>query len=484
MLIGGSGGMFLSPIPEPPGDPAALDHAAAVYTAAHGEIQRTKATLTGVAGQAGGGDWTGIGATDFAGTTTTLADAYGLTAGALARGAVALKAFSHDLAAAKQTARQANAAVATANAAASALIGAQSAAELKQLAADDAAQTATTARAHAAANPHAPAAQTAADLAGAAANDAHSAATSAWNHVTTLTTQWQADHSRAVALIANAHTQATRASAKAATAFDAAATELAGGSPHGGRGAAHGVPGGGVWQTVIGKLATLNDHAGWGLNAWGSFGVVVLGRAGLNLAEKDAQYAEASEGYDAAISAVFDGNGGFFGPNGWYAWQAKFNEAQDAKIEAAADLDEAVAPTKGFVGGVLGRAGLGLGMASDLATELKPSASWGPDGMLGGNTDRVMAGLNFGASGLALGSSFGLDAAATVVAVIPGGQVVVGAVLLGTSAYFAGEFVYQHWSTIAHWGSDAWGALDSAGSWTGHTATSLGHDISKAWSWL
>lgn len=484
MLIGGGGGMFLSPIPEPPGDPGALDRAAAVYTAAHGAMQRTKTTLTGVAGEVGGNGWTGDGATNFVARATALADAYGMTAGALARGAAGLTAFARDLTVAKHTAQQANTAVATANAAASALLSAQSAAEQRQSAADQTAQAATAARAHAAANPHSPGAQTAADNAGTAASDAQSAATSAWNQVTTLTTQWQADHTRALALIAQAQGQASHASAKAATAFDAAASELAGPGPHAARGGAHGVHGGSVWQTVIDKLAVWNDGAGWGLNGWGMFGMFVLGRAEFTAAERTAQYASASDGFDGAISAVFDRTGGFYGPNGWYAWQAKFNSAQDAKNLATSELSEAIGPTKGLAGKLIGRAGLGLAMASDIVTEIKPPSSFGPHGLLGGNTDRVMAGLNFAGSALALGSSFSIDAAGAVIAMIPGGQLVVGGVLLGTSAYFAGEFVYKHWPTIAHFGASALHDVEGAGSWAGHTASSLGHDISKALSWL
>lgn len=133
---------------------------------------------------------------------------------------------------------------------------------------------------------------------------------------------------------------------------------------------------------------------------------------------------------------------------------------------------------------VLGRGGLGLGMASDVVTEIAPTPSFGPDGLLGGNTDRVMAGLNFTASGLAFGGSLGIDAAAGVVAIIPGGQVVVGGVLIGTAAYFAGEYVYQHWGTIAGLGADAWHGIDSAGSWAGHQLSNIGGDVGKAFSWL
>jgi len=66
MLVSdGGGGLFLSPIPVPPGDPAALSSGAATYTAAQGEIERDRAGLTGAASQAGGTAWTGTGAAGY-----------------------------------------------------------------------------------------------------------------------------------------------------------------------------------------------------------------------------------------------------------------------------------------------------------------------------------------------------------------------------------------------------------------------------------
>jgi hypothetical protein len=64
---------------------------------------------------------------------------------------------------------------------------------------------------------------------------------------------------------------------------------------------------------------------------------------------------------------------------------------------------------------------------------------------------------------------------------IPGVDVVVGGVVIGTAAYFAGEFVYQHWGDIT-------GGIEAAGSWLGNEATSLGNSIgsglSSAGSWI
>jgi len=158
------------------------------------------------------------------------------------------------------------------------------------------------------------------------------------------------------------------------------------------------------------RAAAWNDDAGWGLNAWGTYGEYVLGKAEFNTIVKTAERGTAWDSYSEAIDGVMNRSGGFFGPDGLYARQSALNAAQDARAVASDRLAEAIAPTEGFMGRVVGRAGLGLGMVSDLITEAKPSPSFGPDGLLGGTTDRVMAGLNVGASGLALGSSLGIDA--------------------------------------------------------------------------
>src|ERR1700722_18511252 len=156
---GGSAGLFLSPIPVPPGDPGSLSSAAGKYSAAHGELLRQQARLKGAANQAGGAEWTGSGAANFVSASTDLVAVYGLTAGALANGATALNTLSADLSNAQKLAHQANAAVATSNAAARAYLSAQAAAEQAQTQADDAATTSTTAETHASANPHSAAAR-------------------------------------------------------------------------------------------------------------------------------------------------------------------------------------------------------------------------------------------------------------------------------------------------------------------------------------
>jgi hypothetical protein len=464
---GGAGGMFLSPVPVPPGDPAALSSGAATYTAAQGEVERNRATLASVAGQTGGPAWTGAGATGFVTSTSTLASAYSVASGALAQGATALKAYAADLAAAQETARQANAAVAQANTTASALLTAQSDAETAQAGANDAASASATADTNAATNPHSPTAQVAATSARTAASDAATTASGAWQKVSMLTGTYDAQRAHALSLSAQATSQATQAASKAAAGFSAAAATMTAGKGKPGQPS--------VWQKIVNGIPVWNDHAGWGLNAWGAFGAVVVGKAELSYLSAAAKLSSTSAAEDTAFWGWYDGGGSAFN---WYPARDAYNAAAHNAGEAEDGLSEAIAPAASDWGAmaVLGRAGLGLGMASDVVTMWKPSPSFGPDGLLGGNTDRVMAGLNFAASGLALGSSFGIGAAAGLMA-IPGVDVIVGGVVIGTAAYFAGEFVYQHWGDITH-------GIDSAGSWLGHEASSLGSDIGKAFSWL
>src|SRR5579871_3546783 len=129
---GGSGVVFINPIPVPPGDPGSLSSAAGKYTAAHGEVLRQQAVLKGAAGQASGAAWTGVGAARYVAATTDLVSVYGLTAAALADGAAALKKFSADLSDAQKMAHTANTAVAASNAAARAYLSAQAAAQQAQ----------------------------------------------------------------------------------------------------------------------------------------------------------------------------------------------------------------------------------------------------------------------------------------------------------------------------------------------------------------
>ncbi len=493
MLVsdGGGGGLFLSPIPVPPGDPAALAHGAATYTAAHGEIERNRAALVSAAGQAGGAAWTGTGAGGFIQATNGLAAAYAVTSAALARGAATLKSYSSALATAKETARQANAAVAVANAAATALLAAQGAASQAETAAGQAGQAATTAEAQAVANPHSPAATAAATSARSAASDAQSSAAGAWARVTALTGQYDADRARALGLCAKAQEEASQAASRAAAGFDAAASELTGQPSKPVPGGAHAVSGGSVWNMVIDEIFAWNNKTlvQAALNGWGAFGAVVLGRTELGYVESAAATGRALSTWGSTFDAIQSGRTGWFSSTYYQDWADVIGTTRQQQAAWLKFL-EAFRPNPGDYGFAanFARAGLGVSLLGDVLTEWRPGASFGPGGMFGGNAARAVAGVNFAASGIALGSSLGYAWAGAALAVIPGGQVVVAGVLIGTTLYFAGSFVYQHWNDVTSWGKDAWHGIEDAGSWAGNELGKLGggigHDIGKALSWL
>lgn len=221
-------GLFLSPVPVPQGDPAALSRAAATYTSAQGEIDRGRATLTSAVSQADGTGWAGGGAAACFSAASKLALAYSRTASALAQGATALRMYSAGLAAAQQTAHLANNAVTVANGTARALVTAQDGAQRAQYAADEASRVSSAADAQASANPHSPAALLAAQNARSAADDALSAASTAVARMSALSGQYDAERSHAVTLCAQATEQASRATTQAVAALDAAATPLTG----------------------------------------------------------------------------------------------------------------------------------------------------------------------------------------------------------------------------------------------------------------
>lgn len=476
MLPGDSGtGLFLTPVTVPTGDPAALLGAAATYTAALGQVERDRTSITGAVSQADGAAWTGDGAIGFRFVGQALASTYEMTAAALAKGASTLRTYAHDLQQAQATAHRANAAVADANRLASSLLGAEGTARSVQFDAEGKAQAATLAESHATAQPHSPSAQTAATTARSDATTAQTTATQAWNHVNDLSAQHGAATSRAQALIGQFNAQSA-AAVKAAAGFAAAAADLAGVNTKPAKGGAHGVTSG---ETAWAKIVEWNDHVGWGLNTWGFISTGLVGKAGVAYGEATSEFAQAiSKELDPFLEFVANGTPA---DNAWAPAMGASNKALDELTEARGDLSDSVVPTKWNFLDVVGKAGLGVSMLSDVVTEVSPTASFGPHHLLGGTTDRFMAGLNLGASGLALGSGLGWEAATGVIAVIPGGQVVVGAVLVGTALYFGGEFVYQHWGAISH-------GVSKAADWTGHEMSSgfhgAEHAVSSATGWV
>jgi trimeric autotransporter adhesin len=440
------------------------------YTAAHGEIERNRAALAAASEQVGGPAWQGMGASSYATFTTDLAATYAVTASGLAQGATTLKSYSAALATAQETARQANAAVGVANASASQFLDAQAAAQQAQANAEDAAQAATTAEDQATASPHSSSAQLAATNARSAANDAQSASDSAANQVSVLSGIYDADRARATSLISEAQSQASHAASVASAGFDAAMVQVAGAKPHDPRGGAKGVLGGATW------LKLTDDVNEWVTGFEGAFagpaGFVFL-RAASRYFNAAADLDEATDNVQAAEDAYKAAYDAFYGvpltqrTQGWFDLMAKQRAMQAAQADEAADgieaakaeqaLTESIADT-GTLVGKFSMGMYGLAIASDIYTEFRPSTAFGSTGAV---LDRVNAGLNMAASGLALADAADLAIAAPLMA-IPGVDVAVGAVLIGTAVYSSAELLWEHEGgaikrdlrDVGHWASD------------------------------
>jgi uncharacterized protein YukE len=235
--------------------------------------------------------------------------------------------------------------------------------------------------------------------------------------------------------------------------------------------------------SLIDQVASANDKAGWVLNAWGIAGAFLTAKAAAAYAGSVEAYRAASEAAGGANSAKWN-----MGDQPERSqWSSLMREAKTAKgemAEAHDDFETSMAPEAGSWGvmDTLGRAGLVLGMGSDVVTLLGPSKPWGPGDALGGNFDRGMAAANFAASGVALSSSLGMTFGMEgVLMAVPGVDVAVGVVMVGTTLYFTGEFVYRHWSDITHFATGAWHTVSS---WGGDVARGAGSLWHSATSWL
>ncbi len=470
MLPDGQGELFLATIVIPPGDPAALAAGARTFTAAQGEIERNRAALTAATEQVGGPAWQGMGASSYVTFTDDLAATYGVTSSGLAQGATTLRTYSSALAKAQETARQANAAVGVANATATRFLNAQAAAQQAQASAEDAAQTATTAEDQATANPHSASAKAAAVNARSAADDAQSAADGAANQVSVLSGIYDADRARAMSLITEAQSQASRAASAASAGFDAATSQVAGSKPHDPHGGAKGVLGGAKWLKLTDDV---NEWITGGEGVWAvPSGVMFLRAAGKYFDEAGELEASAGD-LEEATSVYKAAYEAFYGvpitqrTQGWFdlmakqramkAAQADEENASKAAEDAEEELEDSLADTKGFVG-KFGAGMYGLAIAADIYTEFRPSNAFGSTGEV---LDRVNAGLNMAASGLALADTADLAVAGTLMA-IPGVDVAVGAVLIGTAVYSTAELVWEHEGgaikrdlhDVGHWASD------------------------------
>jgi hypothetical protein len=482
---GGNGGLYLSAVPVPTGDPAALSHAAATYTAAQGEISRNHATLTSAASQATGTAWQGTGAASYLTAVHDLTAMYAQTSSALASGATALRTYAADLTTARDTARRANAAVATANAAATAMLAAQTTAEQSRAAAQDAADACAAADAHATAAPHSAPAHLAAANARSAAADARATATSDASRLSSLSAACQADRSNALRLCSLAQQQASHAATKAGAAFDAATTGLVGKSVTPARGGATGVTGGkSGWQKLSDDLDTVNGDAGWGLNTLNAYGVVMMSKAEAVLLEAEVGLVKAKGAYNTAIKEAVAGDG-FFMSKAVPPAAKGVIAASKEQDKAVTDLRDEVRPKAGETGWLdVGTRGLlAVGMLSDAWTIKDPSPSFGPDHLVGGWTDRGMAAANFAASGVALGASMDVGLATAALA-LPLATPIVGVVLVGTAVYFGGEFVYQHWGGITHAASDVTHAVGTGLSDASHAIDSAEQTLMNPLSWM
>lgn len=461
---GGGGGLFLAPIPVPPGDPAALAAAAGTYTAAHGAIQRNQAALARVAGNAGEASWIGVGALSFSTVASDLAAAYTLTAGALATGATALRAYSAALVTAKETASQANAEVARTNATAAALLSAEATARTSAEAAAQAGQDATTATAHATANPHSPAAATAADSARSTAADTQYTATGDANRVSALSSQYDAERAQALRLIAFAKQQATTAANQAAAAFDNATLGLLDNKPAPARGGAEGVEGS-PWEGLTEVVEKAHTSLGFVV----ADGILwEMGKGAEKAAEfmKDLPKVEQEWLHELL-------------PWGKGAPQDEWDAAVTrwwAKSDAAEAFGQGFVNDTSLLGrlSVAGRIGGGpIALFGDGLTIADPPQT----GVMGG-VDRTVAGVNAAVVGAdtvgAIGTLAGIDAISF--SVPPVGV----AVAVGTGLYLSGAYAYKHWAWFRDDLANPVGhAFADAGKEAAHGVSSLGHDIAS-----
>jgi hypothetical protein len=459
---GGGGGLFLPTIPIPPGDPGALSAAAGTYTAAHGEMERSRATLTRVASAGSDDSWIGVGALTFGSVSTDLVAAYGLTADALAKGATALRAYATALTTAIATAHRANQEVALTNTTASALLSAEATARASAQAASDASQQSTTASAHATANPHSPAAANAADTAQRAATDAQQTANSDASTVSALTAQYDNERAQALKLCALAKEQAKTAATHAGSAFDSAAAGLLGNKVTAARGGAKGDVGS-PWEGLTEVIE--KSHASLGII--GADGILwALGR-GSELATdfmKELPKVELEWLHEAlpwgkdADQSVWDA--------AYHGWAAK--------ADAAETFGQQFVDDTALLGRISqwGRVGGGvIAVAGDVITIVNP-----PQAGAMGWVDRGVAGVNGTVVGVdavgAAGTLLGIDAISF--SVPPVGV----AVAVGTGLYLAGAYAYKHWAWFRDDIANPVGhAVADGAKGLVHGISDLGHDL-------
>lgn len=221
--------------------------------------------------------------------------------------------------------------------------------------------------------------------------------------------------------------------------------------------AAAGIPGGGGMSA--GELAKRTWDQGWSM--WSSLPAKLLQKANglrgaLNAFGRLNLYAEWAGGLaqrvgtaERGLASELEAIGDTDSVAALNAWM-RFRETASAADQMLSDAQPVAA--FGNAGSpalsVIGKVGLPLAMAGDVATIIKPGDEEGAHA----TATRVMAGANLAASGTLLAAGAG------VLTLTPPGAIIVGGVLVGTAAYAVGDLVYEHRKEIGH-------ALESAGGW-------------------
>jgi hypothetical protein len=244
---------------------------------------------------------------------------------------------------------------------------------------------------------------------------------------------------------------------------------VVGAKPHAPHGGAKGVLGSPQWMNVTDDV---NAFVIAGAGIWAGPSGRLFIKAASGYFDSAGEMAAASGDLEEATAVYRSAYDAFYGVpvtqrvQGWFDMMAKQRAMQAAEadegiagkalVQAKEDLEESLGGTEGFVG-KFGAGMYGLAMVSDLYSEWRPSNAFGSTGEV---LDRVSSGLNFAASGLALGdmASFGV---ASALMAVPGVDVVVGGVLIGTAVYATAEDVWQHrrgiehaFHDVEHWASD------------------------------
>ncbi len=143
-----------------------------------------------------------------------------------------------------------------------------------------------------------------------------------------------------------------------------------------------------------------------------------------------------------------------YGPDSMEALAAQLTYEEDLASRAFGDLAQSATGIgdvpSGFAGvmDVVGKVALPLGVATDIGILVDGQSTGLDKGMAAANLGGIAAAVTGTELG---GTAFALIGVDSVAAAIPvAGEVIIA----GTALFFAGEFVYQHWDTITQWAGD------------------------------